>query len=127
MPKFEIEKLVRDKIADGFLEDSRNSIDFEQLSGDEKISALIKKFDEEVKELSLSSKEDLKKELVDIQSLIKATIEELGIKPEEFNVMVEKREIESGGFKKGIYLKRVTFAEDYKWTSYFRKKYKEIK
>lgn len=127
MRRFEVDKLVRDKIVERIIQNPLNRVEFEELSGELKIYSLVKKINEEAAELISEDLKTLKSELVDIQSAINALIIDMGISKEEFEVLVKEKDEKAGTFEKGLYLKRVDLDDNDQWVAYYEDNFKEIK
>ena len=97
----EYDKLVRDKIPEIIERDGR-AYGTEAVSGDELLSYLDRKLDEEVAEFRESLDPE---ELADVMEVLFSLASRLGISEEELIGIRERKRAERGGFEKGIVLK----------------------
>lgn len=96
-------KLVRDKIPE-IIEASGGKPITKTLADDEYLRELIKKLKEETEELA---EDNSVEELADVQEVILALCEYLGISKEELERAREQKAKQRGAFKKRIYLEGV--------------------
>jgi predicted house-cleaning noncanonical NTP pyrophosphatase (MazG superfamily) len=124
---FKLNKLVRDKIARSTQEQG-GTVDYRTLKNKELTEALLTKLIEEANELKTS--DFTVGELADLQELIDALIEHLGISKTELANNQKKKRNRNGGFKKGHFIDTVTLPADNKWAKYYAadpKRFPEIK
>ncbi|MFA6463987.1 MAG: nucleoside triphosphate pyrophosphohydrolase [Candidatus Paceibacterota bacterium] len=102
------DKLVRDNIPDIILANGENPV-VEILEKEDLKRELIKKLLEESKEIEKAqeNKEELVKEISDVQEVLSAIIENFDLDPIEIAKIKAERKIKRGGFAKGIFLKTV--------------------
>lgn len=125
--KFEVKKLVRDKVADIVAEQGRKPMS-RQLENEEFISELKKKLAEETAELPGTKPEDILDELADIQEVLNVLLSVLGISREDLDRARETKNNKVGDFDKRIFLETVELDPDSKWVSYYREKgFRELK
>ncbi len=101
-------KLVRDKIEDIIKQEGERP-KTRILEKPEKIRELLRKLEEEVKEI-ISAKEnmpELAKEIGDALEVIDAIIEECGLDKVEVLKMKAERKEKRGGFSRGLFLESV--------------------
>ncbi len=96
-------KLVRDKIPEIIRADGKK-LKSRILSDEEHLQALLKKLEEECKELIEAKNVE---ELADVHEVLLALAEALGIKPEELEKVRQDKATKRGGFKKRIFLQEV--------------------
>ncbi len=113
---FKLNKLVRDKIINAHI-DEGGSVSSINISGNRLNSELIKKLQEEAKELK-NSKLSIE-ELADLQEILDQLLKNLGISKKEIKLVQKKKNIKKGGFKKGHFIKTVTLPTASKWTEYY--------
>ena len=94
------DKIVRDRIPEIIELDSKQCLT-KQVSGREKLNYLFKKLFEEANELSESLSVE---ELADVQEVVYAIANELGISLDELERIRHQKVLERGGFEKGIVL-----------------------
>ena len=127
--KFKFEKLVRDKIVDGIKEAGNTPVYF-ALKGDEFVNELKQKVLEEAMEVpNEESKEELLKELADVQEVLDNLVEALGSSKEEIQEIQKKKNDKAGSFKKRLYIKHVETQPDSDWVDHYLaspEKYPEI-
>ena len=130
MKTFKYDKLIRDKISDLAIKDGAK-LDYSIISGQEKIEALKKKILEEGSEVQYAkNNEELIDELADIQTILDTILQELGMAPEEFESIKQKKNEKRGAFEKGIYAHSMAVDEQHPRYQYFLdnpEKYPEIK
>ena len=117
MPTFHLNKLVRDKIIQHQI-DEGETVDFEKLSKEDLITALIHKLGEESTEIQDSDNPTA--ELADVQQVIDDLAQLLNVTPEAIRKKQAEKFAKNGGFLKGQFVRSVTCAEDDKWTAYYR-------
>lgn len=100
-------KLVRDCIPD--IIRSNNEVPVTQeLNGEEYKEALFEKLIEEANEVvEANGKEELKKEIGDVQEVLYAVMKAYDISNQEVDALRSKRKEERGGFDAGIFLEDV--------------------
>ncbi|MEI6426688.1 MAG: nucleoside triphosphate pyrophosphohydrolase [Candidatus Absconditabacteria bacterium] len=129
MLKVKYDKLIRDHIDDLATQDGAK-LDAEYIDGDRKVTALITKIGEESDELlNALSREDKISELGDLQEIIDALCETLGISKDELIAAQTAKRAKKGGFSKGLYAHTMTVGEDHPRYQYFKEnpdKYPEI-
>lgn len=105
-------KLIRDRIPEITAADGWTSIT-KILKSKEFVDALKKKILEEAQELNKGcGDKNLIEELVDIQEIIDAILEEKKIKPSEFRKNQTKKRQKRGGFKKKLFLIKTRRVQD---------------
>lgn len=122
MPKFQLNKLVRDGYPDIYKNDNQNA-DIETLSISDLKAALLKKIVEESNEISdATEKADIISELADIQQAIDDFMEVSEIDKADVEVkrLVKYRKL--GGFTAGKFVKTLDISEDDEWAEYYRKR-----
>lgn len=127
MKKFKVEKLIRDKILDNILSNKLNRVDYKILNKKDFLISLKNKFIEEIEELNLENKEEVIKELADLQLIIDTCLKTLNIDKKEFREVGKNKNKKVGKFDKKIYVKIVELDEEDGWFDYYVKNYKEIK
>lgn len=131
MRRFKFEKLVRDKIVDQIVS-TGNKPNWKVLSDSEYIQKLKDKIIEESQEIPRTDdKEEVVKELADIQEIIDNLLETLNISKEKFVEIQKAKNDKSGSFKKRHYIDDVETSDEVtKWVQYYldnSDKYPEIK
>lgn len=101
-------KLVRDGIPE-IIQATGETPDVEILDKARLKEELMRKLVEEAKEVESSQKDknDLIKEIGDVQEVLEAIIENFHLDPTEIAKTKEERKKSRGGFKQGIFLKTV--------------------
>jgi len=131
MKYFKFAKLVRDNILPYIENNNQIARGVKVLNDDEFISELIKKAQEEVKEMVLASdKNDLKKELADVSEVLDYLKQILDLSDTELEKLKKQKRSKNGGFKTRTYIEDVGVEENNKWYKYYRKhpnKYPEVK
>ncbi len=102
------EKLVRDNIPK-IIEESGNKCEFRILSDEEYAKSLGEKLKEEVaefiKEYEAENDEQAIKELADIQEVILAIVDMIGVEQDKFELIRKNKAKANGAFKNKISLK----------------------
>ncbi|MDK2899262.1 MAG: hypothetical protein PWQ10_449 [Patescibacteria group bacterium] len=120
MPKFKLNKLVRDKLPVDY---SRlgQIVEYKKLSPDEHKNQLIKKIIEEAKEIQIDdSIENIKSEIADIQQVINDLMDLCNITSDQIKVAQKIKYNKKGGFKKGFFVETIELAENDEWIAYYR-------
>lgn len=128
MPKFKVDKLVRDKIVDNQLA-SGATPQYRVLDDDEHKTALIHKVIEEAKELLEAAPADIVSELADVQQALDDLAEKHGLTHADVAQAAQAKNDKNGAFKKGHYIESVDLPEDDIWVEYYRRnaeRYPEI-
>ncbi len=101
-------KLIRDKIPQ-IIKKNNQKGDFEKLNKKEFQKALLKKLEEETKEVieAKDNKEELINEISDIYEIIDAMIESFNLNKKEIIQKQKDKRRKRGGFKERIFLKSV--------------------
>ena len=120
MPRFKLNKLVRDRIVEHQLKAGEKPR-YRQLSKIEHREALINKIIEEIKELVDASAEDVAAEIADVQQALDDLIEQFNVDPKTVRIHQARKTKENGAFKKGIYVEYVDLDEKDPFTKYYRK------
>ncbi len=108
MKTFRYEKLVRDKTLEKIAED-QGTCDFVTLQGGEELEAFKEKCFEEIDELfDAKTKDEQKAEFADIFEVLYTYANVVGISLEEIEKKRQRKKIERGGFRKGIFIKSAT-------------------
>lgn len=130
MPKFLLNKLVRDKLVDEY-EKLGQKAEYKPLSRIEHLQALKQKIIEEAQEIPLeSAKEKIIGELADVQQALDDLKVLTGISNKEIADVQAAKSAAKGGFLKGNFVTSLVLADDDEWVNYYRKEsviYKEIK
>ena len=136
MPKFYLNKIVRDDIFDEYSSDPTAKVDHKILAGDELIRKLAEKVVEEAGEIAsvvseqTSESMDLDKltsEIADLKEVLIALYKRCGINEEAVETKRQEKLTKKGGFNKGAYILSLELPEDHEWTEYFHSdsKYKK--
>lgn len=131
MRRFKFAKLVRDKIVEGIISVG-NKPNYRKLRPQEYISELKRKILEEAQELtSIEDKEELLKELADLQEIIDNLLIALNISRKQLKNEQLRKNQKAGSFKKQLFVEDVEAKEENKkWIDYYLAnphKYPEIK
>ncbi|MCX6726775.1 MAG: nucleoside triphosphate pyrophosphohydrolase [Candidatus Shapirobacteria bacterium] len=130
MIKFEMEKLVRDKIPQ-IIEGQGGMITRRTLGEEEFFRELQIKLTEETTELSevkLCDKGELINELADVQLILDYLVKTSGASDEELRQAIEVKSKKVGDFENRTYIGTVKLPDDSEWVKYYRKKgFKEIR
>lgn len=120
MPKFQLNKLVRDNLVQKS-EDLGITVDYVKLQWQEEILALLNKIKEETWELGNETEpQKILWELVDVQQAINDLITKLGISPEEFLQKVKEKESDKWWFKQWLYVKTMEMEDSNPRSDYYK-------
>lgn len=119
MPKFILNKLVRDKIPEHQISTGQNPV-YRTLERDEHTAALAAKVIEEAKEIPITDISEAIKEIADVQQALDDLREILGITTEDVHNAQTVKNEKAGAFKEGRFVESVSPGEDNKWTDYYR-------
>jgi len=120
MPRFYLQKLVRDKLAKTY-EEMGQAATYRELSEAEHLEALKQKIIEEAQELDPTNRESVESEVIDI---LQAVTDLLSFHDISTKAIQEKRTVkhmEKGGFSKGVYVEYLELADDDEWVEYYRR------
>lgn len=123
MPRFYLEKLVRDKIVPNCeTDDSVVHVSFRVLDGTELRREQVRKVIEEAEEVPLddSNRQELLGEIADLQAIVNALRESAGFSGAEIDEAVSRKEGSKGGFDNRHYVDYVDLADDSPWIDVFR-------
>lgn len=124
---FKLSKLVRDKIVQS-TEAQGGTVEYHTLRGKKLTKALLTKLTEEANELKAS---DLNVgELADLQELVDALLEHLGMTKDLLSKQQKEKRLRNGAFKKGHFIDSLTLPAGNKWAKYYAadpKRFPEIK
>lgn len=129
MRRFRYNKLVRDKILDSMLE-KKEKIEYHILSDQEYLVELKKKIVEEAGEIDLNNKEELKKELADLQEVLDCIIAAIGASPREIKNLQDEKNAKAGSFKNRVFIDTTELQEGNPWIKHLAAspdRYPEIK
>lgn len=130
MPKFILNKLVRDKIVEHQLA-LGSKPQYRLLDDSQHKEALANKIIEETREILNSDEEKVASEIADVQQALDDLKEKFGVSDADVAKIQKIKNQKNGPFKKGIYIEQLEVAEnDRKWTEYYRKdpaRFPEIK
>ncbi len=128
MPKFRLNKLVRDKIVDHQIA-SGATPKYHVLSDSDHKTALVHKIIEEARELLDAKPNDMLAELADVRQALDDLTEKYGFSAADVAQAAHAKNEKNGAFKKGHYIESVDLPEDDKWVEYYRRnaeRYPEI-
>lgn len=113
---FKLNKLVRDKIVPIHLE-MGGEVSYKTVKDNKLTKALLTKLIEETRELKAS--DFAASELADLQELVDALANHLGLTKKEISKLQAEKRRKNGGFKKGHYIDTVTLPANNKWAKYY--------
>ena len=120
MPKFQLNKLVRDNLVQKS-EDLGITVDYFKLQWQEEILALLNKIKEESWELGNETEpQKILWELVDVQQAINDLIKKMGIPVEEFIQKVEAKKIDKWWFEQWLYVKTMEMDDSNPRSDYYK-------
>lgn len=122
MPKFKLNKLVRDKLPVDY-ERTGQKATYRQLTPFEHKSELIRKIIEEASEINIyNSNEEIVGEIADIQQVLDDLAFVCGIDQGQINLIKQAKNDKKGGFKAGSFVDTLELADDDEWVQYYRKR-----
>lgn len=125
MRTFQIDKLVRDNIAEETIA-LGNAVSYQRLEDKAALSkALRNKLIEEANELDFSDREKLIKELADVAEVIKAISRLHKIPTSEIEKARQQKRQDRGSFSGGYFICTVTLSDDSPLIQYFEGKFPE--
>lgn len=121
MPKFRLDKLVRDRLPEIY-EEADQKAEYTKLTGDELKQALLRKAIEEINEIDLSeSRPEITRELSHVQQALADLALLCDISPEQIEaVQVEEFE-DKGGFTEGVFIYTIELNDHDSWVNYYRR------
>lgn len=129
MPKFELNKLVRDKLKGDYAR-SNQKVVYRDLSINDHKRALVRKIIEEALEIELDIAEDNIGELADIQQALNDLSDLCNISKNQLEYARQQKNDRKGGFTEGVFVETIELVDGDKWIEYYRQKpqiFKEIK
>lgn len=122
MPKFELNKLVRDKLRTEY-ELSGQKMVYKVLSKKEHKLAIIQKIVEEAKEINIDDDADeIASEIADIQQAIDDFIVLCGVDKQQVESKKQSKLDKKGGFSAGTFVQTIELKDDDKWVEYYRQR-----
>ena len=121
MPKFELNKLVRDGLRVEYEQTNQNPV-FRELSIDELKTQLARKIIEEANEIKVNSQPDeIIDEVADIRQILDDIMAIYTITEEQVKLAQQKKYDKKGGFANGVFVETLELSDDDPWTEYYRK------
>jgi predicted house-cleaning noncanonical NTP pyrophosphatase (MazG superfamily) len=120
MPKFRLNKLVRDKLLDAYVTEGQKA-DFRLLVGREHVDGLVQKAIEEIKEVRDAPAHKYVDELADVQEVLDCLKRVLEVSDEAVRTAQVQRRVKRGSFDKGVFIKTLELEETNEWTAYYRR------
>lgn len=121
MPKFELNKLVRDGFRDEYERSGQKAI-YRELLPEEHKTQLLCKIIEETQEIKTNSPTDeVVKEIADIVQAVGDLMKICDITEEQVENAKRKRFEKIGGFATGTFVETLELADDDEWVEYYRK------
>lgn len=122
MPKFKLNKLVRDKLPADY-EKTGQKATYRELTPSEHKSELIRKIIEEASEINVyNSNEEITGEIADIQQVLDDLAFVCGIDQAQINLIKQAKNDKKGGFKNGAFVDTLELADEDEWVQYYRKR-----
>jgi predicted house-cleaning noncanonical NTP pyrophosphatase (MazG superfamily) len=121
MPKFQLSKLVRDKLLDSYVELNQKP-DYSLLDKEAHVDALIDKVIEETQEILSVPPEKRASEIADVREVLDSLTRVLGISEEEVQAAQDKKRAKAGSFDRGIFIRTLDLEDDdEEWITYYRR------
>ena len=122
MPKFELNKLVRDKLPNEY-ERMGQKADYRELSADDNKRELIRKIIEETVEIKINDPVDkIIGEIADIRQATDDLMMAFDISEDQVKIVQQAKYDKKGGFKSGAFVKTLELADDDEWVKYYRER-----
>jgi predicted house-cleaning noncanonical NTP pyrophosphatase (MazG superfamily) len=118
MRKFKFQKLVRDLIIDQMIFGGAEPT-YHELSNEEHLGELKKKVLEEASEMNINDKDELLKELADLQEVIDALVKTINKTPTDLKSAQDRKHQKAGGFDRKLYIDHVSVLDDDPWIKHF--------
>ena len=120
MPRFKLNKLVRDKLRDEYNRVGQKAI-YKKLSLDEHKLELKNKIIEEVSEIKIDDQlTNIISEIADVQQSIDDLKSLYNITPEQINLVQKIKFDKKGGFAGGTFVETLELTDNDKWIDYYR-------
>lgn len=121
MPKFRLNKLIRDGLREKYAMLGQKA-QYPQLTKDEHIKLLIEKIIEEIREVPINGDSDeTAKEMSDVQQAINDLASLLGVSIEQIEAARKESFKDKKGFTEGTFVDVLTLKDDDPWIEYYRK------
>ena len=122
MPKFKLDKLVRDNLRNIYASIGQKA-KYRKLTLDGHKSQLVRKIIEEVQEIQISDPiSDITDEIADIRQVLDDLMGLYGISELDVKTTQQKTYDKKGGFSEGTYVETLELADDDEWVEYYRKR-----
>jgi len=122
MPKFVLNKIVRDKLVADY-ERLGQKAEYKKLSQQEHKCELIRKIFEEVGEINPDDATDkIAGEIADLQQVIKDFMSLCSVNDEQVEAFRQAKFDKKGGFVDGAYVTTITLSDDDEWVKYYRER-----
>jgi len=122
MPKFYLNKLVRDKLRDEYERIGQKAV-CRVLSAPDHKQELIKKIIEETREIQTDGpKEEIVNEIADIEQVIDDLMALCGITEQQVADVVRAKLDKKGGFAAGHFVETLELSDGDEWVDYYRKR-----
>lgn len=118
MRTFTLNKLVRDGIVPN-IKQLGGTAEARRLEGAEFEAILLKKFQEELAELSNASPADVAGEIGDLYELLDCLAVAKGTTSEASRAAQAKRKAKMGGFEDQLHVESITIPDDDPWVAYY--------
>ena len=123
MKKFQLRKLVRDKIPSHMLASGQFIEELRELDDEEFIKELQRKVVEEALELgSAENMEAIKEELADVLEVLNYLQKALELNDDDIAKFQQKKASKNGAFDKRLYIDSVSVEEGSDWDQYYSQK-----
>lgn len=121
MPKFILNKLVRDKLKNEYIHDNQKA-SYRKLSVSDHKYELIRKIIEEAKEIEIGGRNgDIISETADIQQVLDDLINLCGFTKDQIECAKKAKFDRKGGFADAVFIETLELTDDDKWVEYYRK------
>lgn len=125
MPRFYLQKLVRDKLEAEYQKFGQKP-QYKSLSKSEYVEELKKKLIEEIRELDPLDKENIRAESADVLQVLHDLWQVHGIEEHDVKAVLAKKYERLGGFSGATYVEYLDLQDDDEWVEYYRKEPKRF-
>jgi predicted house-cleaning noncanonical NTP pyrophosphatase (MazG superfamily) len=122
MPKFKLNKLVRDKLRDEYARTGQLAV-YTDLTPDEYKSKLLEKIVEETREIKINAPIDaITNEISDLRQAIDDLMSAYNISEEKVKFTQQLRSNLKGGFTAGVFVDTLELKDEDPWVDYYRQR-----
>lgn len=122
MPRFKLNKLIRDKLPTDYEKAGQKAV-YRKLTLPEHKAELIRKIIEEASEININDdNEEITGEIADIQQVLDDLVFVFGIDQKQIDIIKQIKNEKKGGFRDGAFVDTLELTDTDEWVSYYRKR-----